>query len=536
MTLCRQHKVDGNVLMGWTFYAMALERRIAVYRKLVGTQQEASAKEEATGNRSWIRSLFDRKSANERATATSGRQDQRLCRAAEREYKAIERKLANLFWTMYEEMAWLLADGRLSEAEQPSARAILRYGLVSTHPGAIDPEKRQQVLDDCTRDVREWQDDIGAVHVVYPDEYVLAIARRKTTPSPDEELELNGRRTPEWKADRAWRLAVVNRVRARLFEAECARLQSEITRLEEKRAADEKRLEKFRRSKKPSAKASKLEKDLTATRSQIGRSSRAMETLRTKFMAAQNEAASQADAKFAEVASVLSTETVIRREARFIRRLARLTARLKEPYPPFVLRDWIVPGRPEHHHRAVVEEAIQSMEKADRRIFHQVLVKNKDVDKSVTVRNPPTCLIVPARGLMGFAVNPRKLNDCGRFAVPLASQRARMLHSMLWDLFADFRWDCSREDAGTDWVTADALCSAYATVRWNYRRRGVTIQQSAGIDRQKRDRQNWQLHYRLFVQSAFDAGRHLFITCAEIYGVLLKYVGLPEGVQPLKRS
>jgi hypothetical protein len=535
---CRRHRVDADTLLGWTFYAMGLELRIAGYRRQESDcRASQAAADKARRESGALRSIFGGKGGKEDGPALDPRVP-RLRQAAEREYKAIERHLANAYWQLYEELAWLLASEPLGDEDAPRVRAFLRYGLVSTHPGVIQPAKLETVIDDCTRNVVPWQNTVDVIHAVYPDEYVQAVFARQTTPSPDEDLDLNGRGTPQWKADRLWRLSVINRVRAELFLAECERLRGEIARLDQKRAEDEQKLEALRQSSKRSAKrkAEALDKELVGMRNQIGRWSKTLEKLLGKAVPELQQQASIAESKLPVARQVLSPEQIIRREARFIRRLARLTARLKEPYPAFVLRDRLEPGRSDHHDRAAVQAAVALLEKADPRIFHQTVVSNKDLDKRSSVRTPATFLIVPARGQMGISINPRRNNDLGRLVLPLMGQRQNMLDRMLVDILADFRWDCSMEEAGIDWITADALCSAYATVRWNYRNKGEQVQKKAGFDKKAKDRQNWRVHYRLFVTSAEDRGRKLFNKCLDAYNCVVQYVGMPEGMEPLKRE
>ncbi len=536
--LCRQQNVDADTLLGWTFYALGLELRIAHYRRQEEEYRASqAAADKARRESGGLRSIFGGKGGKEEGPELDPDIPNRR-HAAEREYKAIEPQLADAYWRLYEELAWLLASGAIEDADGPRVRAFLRYGLVAVHPGVVQPDKLEYVIDDCTRNVVPWRNTVEAVHAVYPDEYVQAVHARQTTPSPDEELDLNGRGTPLWKADRLWRLSVINRVRADLFQAECDRLRSEIGRLDRKRMEDEQQLEALRQSTKRSAKhkADALDKELVGTRGQLGRYNKTLEKLQNKAIPELTQQAGLAESKLPVAQQVLSPEQVIRREAQFIRRLARLTARLKEPYLAFVLRDRFEPQRPDHHDRVTVQEAVAQLEKADPRVFHQTVVHNKDLDKRVSVRTPATFLIVPARGQMGISINPRRNNDLGRLVLPLMSQRQSMLERMLVDILADFRWDCSMEEAGIDWITADALCSAYATVRWNYRNRGEQIQKKAGFDKKAKDRQNWRVHYRLFVTSAEDRGRKLFNKCLDAYNCLVQYVGMPDGMEPLKRE
>ncbi len=540
VSICRQHNVDAMTLLGWTFYAVGLEQRIAHYRRQErehrGREDQADRKSRREGG--GLRSIFGGKAKDSDALGLDPDIPKRR-RAAEREYRSIQRTLSDHFWALYEEVAWLLAADRILPPDQPEARAFLRYGFVSVHPAVIQPEKLANILHDCSSDVWTWEDTLDGVPVVYPDEYIHAVVNRQTTASPDEEVELNRRGTPEWRADRVWRNAVINATRLSLFQAEFTRLRAVIGELEASVRADEAKLLELQGStnkKKRKREAAELDKRLLAIRGRIGRAVKAAEKLHLKFIPEVRVQAGAAASKLGDAMCALSPEAVARREARFMRRLARLTARLKEPFAAFVLRDWFEPGRSDHHCRADARDAVARLEAADPRMFDQVLLPSKDLDKRVTVRTAPTFLIVPARGLMGISINPRKNNDSGRLVLPLLSQRPNQLDGMLLDILADFRWDCSMEEAGIDWITADALCAAYATVRWNYRNRPEHLQRKAGIDRKAKDRQNWRVHYKLFVTSAADRGRRLFNKCLDAYNCAVQYVGLPEGQEPLKRE
>jgi len=244
----------------------------------------------------------------------------------------------------------------------------------------------------------------------------------------------------------------------------------------------------------------------------------------------------EAERKLANEAGVLTPEMVVKREARFIRYMCRLAARLKESYPQFVLRDAFEAGRGDHHRRAVVMEHLKQFEKWDRRICHQTLVANKRLERQISVRMSPVILMAPVRGQLGMSICPRKWDDNGRIVMPLISQRQGALENMMLNLLADFRWDCSKEEAGMDWITADALCAAYAAARWDVRKLPEKARRMMGFDPKLKDKPNFRAHYALFVTSAEQQGRLLFSKCDEVYKAMVKYIGLPPGIQMLKRD
>ncbi|MBN2713594.1 MAG: hypothetical protein JXR97_14330, partial [Planctomycetes bacterium] len=87
-----------------------------------------------------------------------------------------------------------------------------------------------------------------------------------------------------------------------------------------------------------------------------------------------------------------------------------------------------------------------------------------------------------------------------------------------------------------DLLTSDTIVAAYATVRWEYRKRSKEAREKAGIFNEENDRKNWRRHYSLYIQSALDGGKKLFFKCLECYEqVMLKYVDLPDGVERLRK-
>lgn len=534
--VCRRSGTDGDALFGWTFYALGVLQQLDACREAEQNHRDRVHEvraENASGGA--LMSLLRSACGDRQELPTLDPQITERREAAEHEMRAVEAHLTELFWSVYADLAWLLAARRLQEADQPLVRAMLRYGLVAQHPGLIAPEACAFILRDCAEDVYTWRNRTEALHVVYADEYITAIHDRNLTVSPDEELELNQRGSDEWKADRAWRQAVIARELSELYQAR----YEDIRRTAEDMVIEREVLEKdyaTRRSRRD-AQAAAVGAKLAGLRATLGRLKQALERFEAKTLPETKIKAEDAAEKLLKAIDSLTPEMVVRRETRFIRRLARLTARLKEPFPQLVLRDWFAPGRANHFSRGKVAAEIHRLEEGDPRIFHQTLVPHRKLARRVTVRLSPTFLIVPGRGQLGLSLCPRQWDDCGRMILPMLHQRQDGPESLLVDMFADFRWDCSKEEAGMDWITADALCAAYAAVRWNHRRLSDEAQKALGIDRRQKDKQNWRVHYRLFLTSAQQRGRYLFNRCHDVYkDVMLRYIGLPEGVEPLRRD
>jgi hypothetical protein len=536
LEICRRLQITIEPLMGWTYYAMGLFRRVAECRRAEDEYAARAAAARAQAEAGGLMSRLKNACLGEEFEVTPLDPAVRKTRqAVEKELRIIDPKLSEWFWTLYADMAWALASGSAAETERPAVRALLRYGMVAVHPGLIGPELRDFILNDCAKDVYEWANTPDALHVVYADEYITAIHDRQMTVSPDEDLELNSRGSDDWKADRVWRQATIYASTTELYTKRLEQLRSRVAQLTE--TCEKQKTEYTALRARSDSRAAALGDAMVTNRADLARLRQAVERFESKLLPELQERVEEANQRFGKASELFTPERVARREALFIRRLARLAARLKEPYLPFVLRDTMVPGRSDHFSRASVREAIGKIEQADIRVFHQMVIGNKRPDRRVTVRMSPTFLILPGRGQMGFSLCPRKWDDYGRLVLPIGFQRQNGLEPLLTDMISDYRWDCSKEEAGAEWIIADALCAAYAAVRWNYRRFSEKSQKVMGIDRKQKDRENWRLHYRLFVSSAADHGRYLYNKCYEVYkDVVLRHIGLPPGVEPLRRD
>ena len=164
------------------------------------------------------------------------------------------------------------------------------------------------------------------------------------------------------------------------------------------------------------------------------------------------------------------------------------------------------------------------------------MVSAKRKTQRIYTRHCPVFLILPSRGHTGFCWNPRAGVETGRIVLPGYTHSGRMLQSLLWVVLGDFRLVTSKAAAGIDFMTSDTLAAAYATVRWNYRKRSKEICDKASINNQETDRKNWRRHYNLYMRSAYDAGKNLFHKCPELYDSMLKYVELPDGVERLRKG
>ena len=526
-TLLEAHGCDPTALFGWTAYAAALQglqhgtsKRLAV----VSAQLQQSP---------------SRRSGRPPSAAELGLDGEArllagLQTAISRELRAVEPVMVAEFWRVYEEAAALLVSGQVPTDQQTHLRALLRYGVIGQAPWLLAPTAAARLLAECAQPLRQWTEALDATHVLHADEYIDMVAAGNVTPSTDQDLELNGKGTDPWKADRLWRKIVYAKTAAATLSQVKADLDA---RLEAIATANEKldalagalpQVDKAAR-----AKRTKLREKVQANKIEAARFQRGLELIEQKHLPEQRDGASDASAKLETLESPLTPEVLARRESAGIRQVCKLCAKLKEPFLPFVMRDKYKPDGEAVNERQAVLAAVGEIERRDPNVFRTILTHHKKAANRIYVRYSPYIVLVPTQGIMGISWNPRGAAEVGRLVLPAIFARPGGLTRMLYEVVADFRYDTSKEEAGVDLLTSDTLVAAYATVRWNYRKRSKEIREKAAIYNEENDRKNWRRHYQLHISSAMDGGKKLFFKCAEVYEAVCKYMGLPEGVDKL---
>lgn len=506
-------------VLGWANYATAVE---AMRRWTMGQRDGLVELREQT--RREDRAAIDGSLAQLNA----------LIAAAGRELTLIEPAMVESFWTAYSQAAAALAEGAVAPHLQPPLRAFLRYGLISTAPGFIDPDLGRRLLEEAGRYIETLDESVEATHVFYADEYIDLVARGWIPPSVDEDLELNQRGSTPWLRDKAWRRSIAARARTSALQQVARQLEGQVRTLHAVNAslashsAGLEHKDRHSHSQRASAR-----EEIHGNQIRITRAMQALERIRLHLLPEEELRGRNFGFKISELGGPYSPGELARREAERLHRVCRLCAKLKDPFPPFVLRDRF---RPECvNDRDVLLREIREMESSDPTVFKESIVPSRRSGLRVDVRYSPYLVLSPCCGFLGFSWNPRTTLDAGRLVVPLYTPRAGILKMMLLNLFADFRWDTSKDSAGMDVLTSDTLVAAYGTVRWEYRHRSKDTRQKAGIYSHETDRKNWRRHYALFVTSAHEGGKKLFFKCPDIYNVAVKYLGLPDGIKPLKK-
>ncbi len=459
---------------------------------------------------------------------------EQLQAAIRREQQALEPVMVAAFWQAYEQAAVALIEGDLDEAAVAHVRAFLRVGLVAPVPWLIDPQTGQRILEQCGQPRRERDPRPEATHALYADEYLDLLAQGQVTPSFDQDLELNEKGSDRWKLDKRWRQAVWGRTIEPLLTHTCDDLRQRSAAQKAEMDELEAQLAQVQRSDKEyREKRERLATQVQERKVAVARMEQAIDLIETKHLIQQKELAEEAAAKLAKMESGVDPIDLIRREVKAIRHVCKLTARLKETFLPLQLRDRLRFDALRVNDRAALEREVASIEQRDPDVFRHIQVFAKKRENRTYVRFSPYMVIVPSLGVMAYAWNPRGGTEVGRLGFPLLNQRPGDLPRMLCHVLADFRFDTSKQDAGVDLLTSDTLVAAYATARWNWRKRPRDQREKAAIYNEENDRTNWRRHYELFVSSSLDGGKKLFFKNPEVYEAVLKYMGLPDGVEPM---
>ncbi|MCD8351418.1 MAG: FHA domain-containing protein [Planctomycetaceae bacterium] len=453
------------------------------------------------------------------------------------ELAAIELALIKEFWVVYTKVA---KHYLVKKLEIPMAvRAFLRYGAVGFNRWWMNDQVRQHVVDECTKDVQDHMEiSLKTTNVVYADEYLAAVMNLECTPSMDENLEMNGRNSPEWKADKALRKLIHSRSqKIRLIEL-CDSLKSRVEVLEQQVATLDKRLKNLLPgSRNYKALKSELSMERQTQKVEISKLTKLQEKIKTTTLGELQEAIDETEERFTSNELPRPTpEFLVERECEAVRRLGRLLANLKERFLPLVLKDNFMPDTDACNDRASIIGEICDIERRDPSIFLETLIPSKKRANRVDLRLSPVIPLLPSAGLLAFSWNPRQKPEDGRLAIPTCFIRPRLRERQLIYLMSDFRWDTSKASAGMDVMNSETIVAAFMGVRWDWRKRSKEGREKGLIYTEQNDRTNWRRVYEAYMTTAYDAGKKLYNRNYDFYERIIgKYFDLPEGLELLRK-
>jgi hypothetical protein len=444
-----------------------------------------------------------------------------------------EKSLIDHYWGVFEKTSALILQNKV---KNPSfnryIRAFLRFGLISDHPAMISQKQSDHILNSCDEDRSQFDHAFGMTNVVYPDECLIQIREGIIPPSFDEELELEGQGTPKYKYDKFVRKIYSSSFKITIYSRERDRWQSKSDEQQAGLKSSEMMLSEHEKGTKE---YKTVQIAVREARSEISRISKIVEKLDT-IIETEKETKQNQQENIAQLGYQMNPKELAANEAKTIRRFCKLLGNLKEFFFPFLLRDNYKPESNTLYHREAVNQQLSIFENDDPTIFSSDLVNAQNPRKQVMIRFSPTIIIYPVLGNMGFCIAPSGSVDTGRLIVPVMGGTQTPLPRMLIDMFADFRYDTAKENAGVDLMTSDTICAAYAKVRWDYRKKGKEFREKAGIYNDMQDKKNFKVHYRLYIESMDEAGKKLFFKCHEMYEGFVKYIPLPKGKQKLSKN
>ncbi|MDR3211908.1 MAG: FHA domain-containing protein [Planctomycetota bacterium] len=448
----------------------------------------------------------------------------------------LEKKLIAEFWKIYLDVAatYLPQEDNMDW----SIRAFLRHGAIAFKPWWMNEELQKHIQWDCTTEVRTPAVRKAALtDLYYADEYIAAVSKMECTPALDENLELNERNSPNWKADKALRKLIYSgRQRKQLLDI-IATLEKRIDVMKEQFDQLEIQIEKVLPGSRNSKQVKReLQQKQQSVKIEMSKLTKLRDKINNETIAKLDEAITDTEARFesGELPRP-SVDFLIRRECDAVHRITRLLANLKERFLPLVVRDYKL-NTDAMNDRGSMNSEIVEMERRDPALFLETLVASKKKKDRVDLRISPSIVIVPSPGMLCFSWNPRGGQENGRLAIPTCFIRQRIRERQLIYLFSDFRWDTSKEAAGMDLMTSETIVSAFMTVRWDWRKRSKEGREKGLIYNEQNDRTNWRRVYEAYITTALDAGKKLYNRNYDFYEKIIgKYFDMPEGVELLRK-
>ncbi len=448
-----------------------------------------------------------------------------------------EAALIKDFWDIYAKVA--LAFLPEHEKMPMPVRAFMRHGVIGFQKWWLKEDVRAHVIEDCTNNVRHsFEMSKTTTNVVYADEYLAAVMEAQCTPAMDENLEINERNSPNWKADKALRKLINSRSQTALLTELADSLGERIDKLDAEAAVLEDRIKNLLPgSKNYKGAKNELGQQRQALKVETSKLSKLRDKIRDETLASLKEVIEETDARFSSGELPMpKRDFLITRECEAVRKIGRLLANLKERFMPLVMRENFHPNTDAANDRDAILGEFADIERRDPSIFLENIIPSKKKANRVDLRISPAIVLLPAAGVLAFSWGPRQKPEDGRLAIPTCFIRPRLRERQLTYLLSDFRWDTAKAAAGMDVMNSDTIVAAFMGVRWDWRKRSREGREKGLIYTDQNDRTNWRRVYEAYMQTAYEGGKKLYNRNYDLYERIIgKYFDMPENVELLRK-
>ncbi len=539
-----KHSVQGaSDLFGWTLYTIQLDNHLqeaSEKKKEAKKEQKSLSKQETASTK--ILKIVSKKSDpmndKKEELKQSERKMSHMVSAIRMEKRRNEKAMVESFWEIYRQSAHLLVHRRFDPLDEPFLRSFLRWGAIGHSPIFLDTEIAKQILMDCVRPHLSVEQELHGHNIYFSDESLDLIGHGLLPQSMSEELELKQRNSPEWKVDNAWRRYIQRQLYTPLVQQRLVELQKE---LEQQREAVS-GLNKVATSPTTGTKAAKAKKaqagyELMGAKEKMGRLQVAVERIEHKLLPKLEFDQNRTRDVITKSPLRMVQKEIINREVATLQRYCRLVAKFTTHFLPLTLRERFRPELNVPNTRETVIEEMEEGEKRDPLLCQESLFPAPKKNSRVLMRQPPFIFLAPSMGSRGYMASPRSNVDAGTLIMPGYFERVDQRRSSMWELFADYRFESSKANAGMDLLHSDTLVAAYMHFRWSWRNKQDDVRKKALLFMDEKDNINWRRHYYIYLDSAFESGSQLFFKCPDLYdGLIDKYIDLPEGCEILKRD
>ncbi|MCC8189612.1 MAG: hypothetical protein LIP77_03105, partial [Planctomycetes bacterium] len=453
-----------------------------------------------------------------------------------REMTYVQKLLIREFWRVYSRVVEHYIPR--SQTMPMVVRAFLRYGVIGFNPWWMRDEVRDHIVLDCSDNILHGlKTGLEEINVLYADEYLAAVYNMECTPSPDEEILAGDKTSIEWKSDRAYRRVINSRSYSALIREKLGDLDKRLKTLEAGIAGLGGKIRAV--NAKPFASREGVqgwEKEQEALNIRRANLVKHIQNLGGEVLDQIREGREESERRFLNGELELpDAASILLRECRLMAEASHRMAGGREYFLPLMVRERFLLADEVVNDRDTVAATIQGIERRDPGIFLKTLVHAKKRANRITMRMSPTVIIIPAAGLSGVCAAPREGMEGGHLIIPTCFAKEGIRSKQFANLFADYRWESSRCEAGLDIMTSDTLAGTFMKMRWEWRNQPKEKREKALIINELTDAANWRRIYELYLSDSLEGGRRLFLRNPDCYRAIIgNYMDLPEGVSPLQ--